>query len=361
MSILPNNNLKILVSRNSLTVYEKVGIDGKNISFSQDLNTLVATVKNTIPLDPKSKKNQEVEVIFASDMSFINSTKKTPTELLSLADQILPYSSDEADFFIIKDEEISTVFASPNPIKNLLFKCFADKLNIVKSYPLVLLFSPNLLTNIPNKSKTILTCLSSKNGVIVILNHKERVIDYQIYKQAGSDKILPVLIKFYKTGQDFSLEIDTVITASDMVPKIEKINLLRVQPISVSFDELIISNFSKTKQPEIISADQIKKLEANSPSEKDTNKLSNIENTQSKKTSPKIIAAVLILALLLVVLGIVVYMQFQSTKSKNIRKNGTVAPAAKTQPTIIPSLKFSQPKSSPQILVVPSSESAQQQ
>ena len=361
MSILPNNNLKILVSRSSLTVYEKVGIEGKNISFSQDINSLVNAVKKAIPLDPKSKKSQEVEIIFASDMSFINSTKKTPTELLSLADQILPYSADEADFFIIKGDEISTVFASPNPIKNLLFKCFADKISIVKSYPLVLLFSPNLLANIPKKSKTILTCLNCKNGLIVILNHKERVVDYQIYKQVDSEKILPELIRFYKTDQDFSLEIDTVITDSDKAVTIEKINLLKIPQVTGSFDELIISNFSKTKSPEIISAEQIKKIEANSPSEKETNKLETTENTQSKKPSPKIIATILILATLLVVLGIVVYMQFQSTKSKNIRKNGTVAPAAKTEPTIIPSQKFSQPKSSPQILVVPSSESAQQQ
>ncbi len=360
MSLLPNNNLKILVSRNSLTIYEKVGIDGKNISFSQDTNSIISALKKAITIEPKSKKNQEAEIIFASDMSFINSTKKSPTEILSLADQILPYSSEEADFFIIKDEEISTVFASPNPIKKLLYKCFADKLSIVKSYPLVLLFSPSLLTNISNKSKTILTCLNSKNGLIVILNHKERVVDYQIYKQVDSEKILPELIRFYKTDQDFSLEIDTVITDSVKPVKIEGVNVLKVQPISTAFDELIISNFSKTKQPEIISVEQIKKLEANSPSEKESDKLATIESSQSKKPSPKIIAAVSILAILLVVLGGVAYMQFQSTKSKNVRKNGTVAPAAKTQPTIIPSQKFSQPKSSPQIIVVPSSESAQQ-
>lgn len=361
MSILPNNNLKILVSRNNLTIYEKMGVDGKNISFSQGLNSIIESLKKAIPLDPNSKKNKEVEIIFTADMSFICSAKKTPTDLLAIADQILPYSSEDADFFIVKNEEINTVFASPNPTKKLLFKCFSDKLSIVKSYPLILHFSPNFLINIPNKSKTILTCLNIKNNLVVILNHKDHVVDYQIYKPVESEKILPELIQFYKTDQDFNLDVDTVVTDSQSITKIENINFIKVQPISTSLDELIVSNFSKTKHLEIISAEQIKKLEANLSSEKDIEESSLPENTGSKKPSQKIVASISILAILLVVLGIVIYTQFQSTKSKNIRKNGTVAPAIKTEPTIIPSQKFSQPKTTPQILVVPSSESAQQQ
>lgn len=362
MPILPTKRLIIFVTRQNLTIFSKVGVGGVNINFSQPKNIIIEQLKKSIPVDIKNKKSVEVEVLFSLDMSFIYSSKKPALELLSQAEQVLPYSTDEAEFFIAKNEDINTVFAAPSPIKNLFNQTFKNQVIIHKFTPIVLMFSPKLLIKLPPKSHVVLTCLLQEGSITTILTSGKSVLDYQTYKNIEIQKLIRNLLGVYKTDPDFLLSIDTIITDQTIpVLKGELVKILKIAPLSKPLEQLLISSFDSLKYPQIVSASEIKKADAineQAPIQSDSN---DFETSLNKKPSPKILSISFVLLILLLTLGVVIYMQFQSTKPENFRKNGTVAPPAKQVQTIIPSQKFNQQKPSPQPEIPLASQSAETQ
>ncbi len=349
MSILPNSRLTLFVTREKLTVFNKIGKKGVAIDFSQPKNQLLDALKKAIPVDAKNKKVLEIEILFGLNMSFIYSTKKSPKELILQADQMLPYASDEADFFVVQGDTFSTVFASPNPIKNLIEQAFEGKVKIIKYYPLLLLFSPKIITKIPSKSKTILTCLASGTSTVTILTASDFVLDYQTYKRVEPHQLVSNLIEVYKSDPDFGLIIDTVITDLEITDlKREGLNIIKTPPFSTLLDEILITNYHKLKHRDVISLDDIKKSDVDSDQSLPQQEgLDDQITPHNKKISAKLLIFSSIILLLLLSLGVIIFMQFQSTKPGNVRKNGTVAPSVKSGPTTAPTQKFSQPKTTP--------------
>jgi len=362
MPLFYKKRLIIFVTRQNLTIFSKVGVGGVNINFSQPKNIIIEQLKKSIPIDIKNKKPVEVEVLFSLDMSFIYSSKKPVIELLSLADQVLPYSTEEAEFFIAKNKSINTIFAAPNPIKNLLNETFKDRLQIHKFTPILLMFSTKLLSKLPSKSHIVLTCLSHDASIVTILTMDNSVLDYQTYRNVEIQKITENLLQVYKTDPDFLLSIDTIITDQTIpVPTGELVKIIKIAPLSKPLEQLLISSFDSLKYPQIVSASEIKKADLNNEQAPIQSKSNDLEAVQNKKPSPKILSISFMLLILLLTLGVVIYMQFQSTKPENFRKNGTVAPPAKQVQTIIPSQKFNQQKPSPQPEIPLASQSAETQ
>lgn len=362
MPLLPNNRLTLFVTRQNLTVFSKIGVGGINISFSQPKNAIVEQLKKAIPVDIKNKKPTEVEVLFSLDMSFIYSSKKSAVEMFNQADQILPYSADDAEFFVVKNDSTNTIFASPSPIKSLLSEAFGDRVQVHKFTPLLLMYSPKLLVKLQPKSHTVLTCLSQGGSITTILTDDNSVLDFQTYKNIEIQKLVQNLLQVYKSDPDFLLPIDTIITDQEIPsPPTEQIKITKIVSPSKSLDQLLLSNFDSLKYPQVLSVVEIKKNDSNNEQTSSQQATAGQEILQHKKTSSKILVISSVLLILLVVLGVVIYFQFQSTKSGNVRKNGTVAPAGKSDQTIIPSQKFSQPKISPQSEFTPATPSAQNQ
>jgi len=362
MPILPKKRLIIFVTRQNLTIFSKVGVGGVNINFSQPKNIIIEQLKKSIPIDAKNKNPVEVEILFSLDMSFIYSSKKPAVELLSLADQVLPYSTDEAEFFIAKNEDINTIFAAPRPIINLFSQTFKDQVLIHKFTPIVLMFLPKLLLKLPSKSHVVLTCLSQEDSITTILTSGKSVLDYQTYKNIEIQKLVINLLGVYKTDPDFLLSIDTIVT-DQTIPVLtgELVKIIKISPLAKPLEQLLLSGFDTLKYPEILSSAEIKKTESNNEQIAPQSEGNELGTVKQKKTSPKILLISSVLLVLLLILGAVVYMQFQSTKSEVSRKNGTVAPAPKTVPTVIPSQKFSQQKPSPQSELLPAPQSAETQ
>ena len=349
MSILQSSRPTLFITREKLTVFNKIGKKGVIIDFSQTKNQLLDALKKAIPVDAKNKKVLEIEILFGLNMSFIYSTKKSPKELILQADQMLPYALDEADFFVIQGDVFNTVFASPNPIKNLIEQTFGGRVKIIKYYPLLLLFSPKIITKVPSKSKIILTCFASGTTIITILTASDSVLDYQTYKGVEPHQLVSNLIEVYRSDPDFELTIDTVITDLELGDfKQEGVNVIKIPPFSKLLDEILITNYHKLKHRDVISSDDIKKSDADSDQSLPQQGAPSDEITlQNKKISPKLLIFSSLLLLLLLSLGVIIFMQFQSTKPNSIRKNGTVAPSVKSEPTTAPSQKFSQPKTTP--------------
>lgn len=361
MSILPISQISVFINKKKLTIFEKFGEGGKIINFDQSRQKVTDEIQ--IALGAKQQphnKQVSLNLIFGTDLTFIYSSKKSPNELFSLADQVLPYSTDEAEYFVALGKSVNTLFACPNPVKNLLAEVSRGNLNINKSYPLILLYSPKYLIKIPAKSEFILSIFDIKGEIFTMVNFQDELVDFQIYPKSDPDLLIDNLIKYYSSDPDFNIQIDTVLVNSEVKGQFEGIKLIRSPQNFESVENIIISNFHHAKLPTILTIDDVKKQESDSnvdlaPDEKKTE----FHSTHPKTSSSKIILAIVVSLLIIVSLGIVLFIQFQSTRSKNVRRNGTVAPSVSTTPTIIPSKKFSQPQTVPQIEIIPSTQSAQ--
>lgn len=364
MSILPNSRFTLYITRKKITFFQKFAenpissIDLVNITRAQ----LAELLKKNIPVNSKSKSPLDIDLIFGLDMAFINSTKKLPRDLYVLADQYLPYTTDDADFFIAEGEKypINTVFASPNPVKKLLTETFGDKINIGKSFPQVIMFSPKILTKLSPKSHCQLTVIENDTKILTLLSLDEFTIDFQRYEPPIKKDFLANLLKVYSADPDFNVNIDTVVTDQDFEPiSGSTVQIIKINPLKSELDDLLISNFSKLKNPKILTNIDLKKLDNADNSSLSTSSGSAAGGeTEHRKISPKSPAVIITAAVLLVIAGIIIFIQFQSLSPKSKRQNGTVAPAANSQTTIVPSKKFSQPKNNSPIQVVPATESS---
>ncbi len=360
MSILPNSQISLLINKQKLTIFEKIGENGKVIDFNQSKEKIVSEISAAINSKQSPNKQINLNLIFGSDLTFIYSSKKSPSELFVLSDQVLPYTTDEAEYFVSLGKAVNTLFACPNPVKNLLYESLGKNLIIIKNYPLIFLFSPKYLIKIPNQSRFVLTVLEVSNQIFTMVNFKDELVDFQIYSKSDINLLINNLVKYYNSDPDFNIQIDTIVVNSETNIQFDNIRTIRLTQNIESIDSVIISNFHKAKHPTLITLDDVKKQESGSDNTPVQSKqILEFDVDHPQKNTSKLILIIVASVLFVAILGAILFAQFQSTKSKNVRKNGTVAPSVSTTPTIIPSKKFSQPKTAPQIEIIPATQSAQ--